>query len=268
MIFGRKVKLQFGLYDQKLIEISGLRVQFKSKLDNSSELNESEVIVYNLNDDSLNKLQVGKSEFKLFAGYHKEIGLISRGDVTHVNSSRVGSDRVTTVRFKDGKRGLEEVYSETFPENTKVIDVINSVTKQVKFEEMGKTALEELFNNDIFKNGISLTGTAENILEDVNKQLEKQWSIQNNKLNIIDKKTKTNLDNKLFKLKPQHVLSIESDEAKKVISTFLDSRFMIGGELTLNSEKVNLRGVIEEISHVGDTHESEFKSSVKIKINN
>ena len=69
--------------------------------DDNLESNEGEIIVYNLSDNTLNQLVVGKT-LTIEAGYEGDTGVIFSGEVRKVDTKRDGADRATTIRVIDG----------------------------------------------------------------------------------------------------------------------------------------------------------------------
>lgn len=83
------------------IKSSELDFEFVIPFDDNLESNEGEIIVYNLSDNTLNKLKADQS-IKIEAGYEGDTGVIFDGMIRKSYSKREGADRATTTKIFDG----------------------------------------------------------------------------------------------------------------------------------------------------------------------
>ncbi|WP_061306767.1 phage protein [Clostridium botulinum] len=75
-------------------------IEFKIEFDTTPIPNEGEVILYNLNRDSLNNIVKGAGII-VNAGYGNDIGVVISGVIASVRTTYNGMDRITTIKTLD-----------------------------------------------------------------------------------------------------------------------------------------------------------------------
>lgn len=83
------------------IKSSDLDFEFTIPFDDNLESNEGEIIVFNLSDNTINRLKIGEG-MTIEAGYEGDTGVIFDGTVNKSNTKREGADRATTIKAYDG----------------------------------------------------------------------------------------------------------------------------------------------------------------------
>lgn len=83
------------------IKSSDLDFEFTIPFDDNLEADEGEILVYNLSDNTKNRLKVGEG-ISIEAGYEGDTGVIFDGDVRKSYSNREGADIATTIKIYDG----------------------------------------------------------------------------------------------------------------------------------------------------------------------
>ena len=87
------------------IDSSELDVEFTIPFDDNLEVDEGEIIVYNLVNGTISALKTGASKqlkLTIEAGFEGDTGVIFEGKIAKVSSKREGADRATTIKVKDG----------------------------------------------------------------------------------------------------------------------------------------------------------------------
>lgn len=79
-----------------------LEIRFTVPFDDDSKPNISNLQIYNLTKDTINKIKKGYN-VSLSAGYKDDYGLLVEGKITSVTTKYEGVDKITTVKFKEGK---------------------------------------------------------------------------------------------------------------------------------------------------------------------
>lgn len=82
------------------IDNSIVDLEFTIPFDDDLESNEAEVIVYNLADDTINKIKKDE-KLTITAGYKEDSGIIFNGYVVKVSTRRDGVDKITTIKCVD-----------------------------------------------------------------------------------------------------------------------------------------------------------------------
>lgn len=112
-VWGSKAKIVCG---NTTIKSDDLDVEFDISFDDDMEANEAEVTIYNLSDNTINKL-TRKAYITIEAGFDDDTGIIFSGYIDKPTTTYEGADKVTTLRCLDdiSKRTLEEI---TYAEGT------------------------------------------------------------------------------------------------------------------------------------------------------
>lgn len=88
------------------IDSDELDLEFDVSCDNDLEANEISITVYNLSQNTIKNIIVGKP-VSITAGYKNDTGVIAKGIITKVKTKKDGVDKVTTITAIDSM-GLEE----------------------------------------------------------------------------------------------------------------------------------------------------------------
>ncbi len=83
-----------------IIKSTDLDLEFDIPFDDNLEANEGEITVYNLSNNTINKLKP-KSKLSIEAGYTGDVGVIFSGYITKVSTHREGADKVITIKIID-----------------------------------------------------------------------------------------------------------------------------------------------------------------------
>lgn len=79
-----------------------LEIRFNVPFDDDSKPNIGQIQIFNLTKSTINKIKKGYN-ITLSAGYKDDYGLIVEGKITSPTTKYEGIDKVTTIKFKEGK---------------------------------------------------------------------------------------------------------------------------------------------------------------------
>lgn len=79
-----------------------LEIRFNVPFDDDSKPNIGQIQIFNLTKDTINKIKKGYN-ISLSAGYKDDYGLIVEGKITYPTTKYEGVDKITTIKFKEGK---------------------------------------------------------------------------------------------------------------------------------------------------------------------
>lgn len=96
-VFGSKAKVICGGVN---ISSDTLDVEFTVKFDDDMESNEAEITIYNLSDNTVNRLKY-HSQISIEAGFDEDTGVIFSGYIDKVSTTYDGADKITTIRCVD-----------------------------------------------------------------------------------------------------------------------------------------------------------------------
>ena len=102
-LFRRNIIVQTGNVS---INSNDLDLEFDVEFDDDTEANESEIVLYNLSDTTIQNIKKGE-KVTLTAGYKDDTGIILSGFVSHVKTVFDDLDKVTTVKVIDSVDRIE-----------------------------------------------------------------------------------------------------------------------------------------------------------------
>lgn len=185
--FDRKYKLQVGDFETREgLVIDNLQVQFKVKksINNKEKIDQCSVVVYNLSDQSLAKLETDFPVAILSCGYGNQLVRLFYGEIIDVETTKQGTDRVTKLDITPSYSELTfKLISELIPENGIVQDAIEAVRRQTDIAK-GVYKGNNLRTKIVY--GYPLSGTPKEMLDLICSEYNLQWRIENNALFIND----------------------------------------------------------------------------------
>ncbi|MGG1291367.1 hypothetical protein ABE218_08430 [Bacillus smithii] len=197
LLFGRVIRVTIDAPGGHLTFTNDdLEVRFEVNFDDDAKPNISTVQVYNLTNQTINKIQKNQN-ITVVAGYKSDYGVLTEGKITSVVTKYSGVDKITTVTFKEGTdySGIKvtpdvadpaEKYYVKKKVNGKTVKVAKyrKQTMQITFKNgvrasqiikrltsiLGiKLATFSLPKDKVYKSGYKVTGLIENNLETVVK---------------------------------------------------------------------------------------------------
>lgn len=165
----------------------GLRFNIKKFLDNKKSDNSAEIVIINLAEESIDFIKKEDIKIILKVGYNGDNKVIFTGDVSEIETRQRGQnlDRETKIRcIPDSNVHYSPSVSKTFPANTSVRDILHYLTRQ------GTTISRASFNSTnidkTFPFGYTISGTPKQILDDVSRDFNFNYRIDNKRLYVSD----------------------------------------------------------------------------------
>lgn len=200
-LFGRYASLTFGVPGKqgRLIEsistdddgnlVDGLRLQFKIEKTSEPSPNKAEIKIYNLNPDSINELHKKGSVVVLEVGYYSNLDdnapvseLIFKGDLMKIETTKNGSDYVTTLETGDGAAAYAASnFNGSFAPGANIADVAQQVMSS--FTGQSTSAPEGVQGQ--FLNGATLSGSSKDVMDQIAGKTGTEWSIQDSRVQMI-----------------------------------------------------------------------------------
>ncbi|MBP2002565.1 hypothetical protein J2Z69_003651 [Paenibacillus shirakamiensis] len=142
--------------------------------------NESEIKIWNLSDVTVNKLKTGQV-LTMNAGYQGDTGLVLQGNISKVQTSWSGVDKITTIKVLDSENlDKREVKDMAFAKNT----FGGSIIKQMAGYIGLPIAQFDLVKNYQYKEGYTATGKVTEIIAKVAKDCDTEVYINKGKLYV------------------------------------------------------------------------------------
>ncbi len=181
--FGRKISVQIGSKESG-IDVSELRIKFDITKNIMGAPDICKLQIFNLNRDSQNKVQNEFDTVIVNAGYKDGIGQLFQGQIRNVFRVRDGVNMITEVYAGDGDQSYKRsVSSFTVADNATVESIINIIIQDMSRVELGVIDIVEGANKI---RGKSFSGASRDILTQLGKDYNFNWSIQNGLLNCVD----------------------------------------------------------------------------------
>lgn len=264
-----------------------LRIEFEIDKDLTQQTNKSSIKIYNLTDDSCEKIEVSDMVCELQVGYAEDIGLrrIFLGNITYSTTRRDGPDKVTELELADGQESLRDtVVSLGYSAGVSAKAVLNDVAAQMSVT----TQIAPDIEFASYPAGFAFVGKGRDCLSRILDASGARWSIQNGTLQVIMAGSSTNVQALTFSASSGLIGSPErivkgvkrpDEEAKKKRKVKKDKKAKQAGwkiktllAPTVNPgdlvkvESVTVIGWfrVESLKHKGDTHGREWYSEMEL----
>lgn len=161
-LFKRNIIVQTGNVS---INSNDLDLEFDVEFDDDTEANESEIILYNLSDTTIQNIKRGE-KITLTAGYKEDTGVILSGFISHVKTSMDDLDKVTTVKVIDSVDRVErKIENLAYAKGSKASAILNDLLTKVGLP-VAKFSVKRDF---VYKDGLTVNA---GLMETIKKQAQ------------------------------------------------------------------------------------------------
>lgn len=257
--FGRVCQLIVGKGGSG-IKISELRIRFDIKKSSDENPNTAKIEIYNLNPEHQNQLLKEWADIQLLAGYQGAERLIFSGQIRTATPKIQGTDRIITIESGDGDREiLRGFVNKTLTKGC----TANQVVAACQSSMFGVPNAHKDDLETVYARGRVLSGRASDVLTKQTKQDGAQWSIQDGQMLLL--KGDNVRPNAVWLINQSTGMlgSPEPTQDGVKVTTLLNPAYLIGGVAKIDSEIYQGGVRIESIAHSGDTHSSEWSSSLE-----
>ena len=295
------------------IEINNLQIKFEvtKTSDNREKKNQARVSIYNLTKERQKALEKDYVTVQLRAGYADMVGegddipILFSGQVVDLKATEEGTfltkrqstDLVTTLTVDELFVQLNgRVVSKTVPAGKSVRDAILGVVKDMP--EITRQEIKGTRVNREVTDGLPLSGTPRQILDQICKSYGLKWQIDNNVLyvsdidgtytenlntvpkigqfsGIIEKPLFKSEDVKRLRLKDQYKTKDKqsskksSDKQKKTtlrLKILLNPTIVAGSVVYVDYEDIAGYYQVDEVTHKGDFRGREWESNLILSV--
>lgn len=181
--FGREIKIEITSKSQ-LINVSNLRVRFDIKKNIAGVPDIAKIEIYNLSRDKRERIKEEFEKITVTAGYENNTAVIFSGEIRNVFHQRSRVDFITQIFAGDGDQAYKRSFSNfTIAENSTVESIIDLVIKDMSGISKGEIDIKKGSNK---LKGRTFSGPSRDILKQLAKDYDFNFSIENNKLNCVD----------------------------------------------------------------------------------
>lgn len=263
-IFNRSAELIIGQPGQEGRDFSGLRIQFQIEKTSESNSNTSRITIFNLNRENRAFVEQENLDAFLSAGYTPQgqeslVEAIFQGDIKKgkVENKLSGSDWQTTFEVGDGERALVETkFNKSFAKGANLEAVIGEVAES--FEKPISTI--KGIKNKVFKNGLTLSGSSKDIMDQLSAEAEVEFSIQDDEVVVLPANEDDGEESQFISRDTGLIGSpIKREKGIEFVSA-LNPKLRPGRKVRIESKFINGDFRIRKVVHDGDTHEGPWQS--------
>lgn len=187
LLFKRKYSLAIGnagsseylLYED--LEMS-FRVTFNSN--NKKKQDNATFEITNLGKEALNKLEKEYAKVIFNVGYEDSVRQLFVGEVVDISTRKSGTERITSLECKPASSAIQfRGVNRVIPAGSKVVDVIEEIRKVAGLK---KGAVKGSRVSTSIPFGYPLSGTPQQMLDEVCETYLLEWRIQNDALYVND----------------------------------------------------------------------------------
>ena len=266
-LYMRKISLIAG---RKTIE-PPLTIYFDVPFDDSAEVNDVEITVYNLKDSTVNSIKKG-DRFVLTAGYQDDAGTIFQGILQRKETTWEGVDKITKFYCIDDEgQYMTKKIKKTFERGTTASTILKYLIGESGLS-IGEMKLPKDF---IYRSGKTINAKISTIMLEIAKDCHAKIHVNRNKIFIRDKNKGDESGIVVSKetglIDEPEEISDEIDDVQKKekkqrkgykVRMLINNRITVDTIFTLKSKKVNGRFRVEKGRH---THNGQpFYTEVEV----
>ena len=259
MRFGRKYKLTIGNERESLI-IDKLRMSFECEKTIKSDPNLSVIRVYNLSESTRDRIVSGEFKYLRFEAGYEELSLLFMGDIINPVVKKDGADIITEIQVADGFKSItQSVANVTLKAGSTDKDVAKMVMSGVEIGTIDTPTIKPLSRGKV------LNGDSRFIMNNIAKNQNADWHVQDGKLNVLPK-------NKAFARDEGFVISQETgligtpekSDSGMELTYLLEPKISIGSLIRVESILKQYNGdyKVTDIKMKGDTHSNDWFSHI------
>jgi hypothetical protein len=253
------------------ISVTGLRIRFNIERNKTSTPNKANIDIYNLSDDTANKMAKSKNKIILKAGYADEGGLFSLFYGTLNNSviTKDGTEKILQIEAHDGLKNIQQKNANlSYSGGTRASVILDDILNILAYPLGGKKPTL----NEVYSGGFAFIGKAKDALTQVLKRFGYKWTIQNEQI-IIYKDGESPIPAGLLLKKDTGLLSIAKLEdvadkktvGKYIATSLLFPQLVPGAQIKVESTLVSGAMFVESVKAVGDNFDGDFQMESEVR---
>lgn len=237
--FLRTISLVVFGTDLNGLDLSKLRIKFSVKRSDTMTPNTADIRIYNLEEKTALRI---RNEFKkviLQAGYQGNFGVIFQGNIKQVILGRESAtDTFIDIVAGDGDHAYNfAVINSTIAAGATAADQVNAATtamtpKGVTAGHLGEMPTEQL------PRGKVMYGNARNYLRDVASSTDKTWSIQDEKITFVPKKSYLPGERVVLTSKTGMIGTPQQTNEGVNVKCLLNPTIKIGGRIQIDNKSI------------------------------
>lgn len=262
-LYNRHVSIEIGKEGEEGRRFEELFISFDITKGNTSDANKGTVAIHNLNQASRDLISQKGAVYILRAGYYgineePLIEVLSKGDIESIITEKNGTDLVTKLTLtEDGKKLRDKTIDKSFAAGVTSEMIVGELAKTL---DIAKGTIKGV-TNKIFNSGASVSGKVKDRLDEITKNDNLEWSIQNNELIILPKGESTNetavsLTNESGLLFAKKVKV--NDEEQIAFKCLLNPNVKVGRKIYISNNNIEGFFVTKDVKYSGDNKTGPF----------
>lgn len=249
--YKRHVQVIIGKGGKGLM-VENLRVQFEVVKDHQSAPNSATIKIFNLNDQHQAQIRTEFDDVILNAGYEGAEAVLFRGNIRHVYRYREKNDWIVELDCGDGDRDFRgAVVNETLAAGVTDTQLVERVCGS--FSSTKKGATKGIGSTKRLR-GRVISGNARDVLNDLSKQHDCSWSIQNGQLQIVKANGVLDSEAILVNAETGMIGAPEQDDKGIKVKSLLNPLYQINGRIKLDND--NIKRKKQKIGETAKTKET------------
>lgn len=280
LLFDRIAKLNVGTSAGETLRIEDMRIVFsieKSIYSETKSVNLSKITIYNLSKPTRNAISEIDDLCVLQVGYREQgLTTIFSGDITEVTHNTTPPDITTVLSLGDGYTTMRDAYSNvSFGKDTNIKRIIEKLVDDLTLsaKNFDLSAIKDV----IFKAGFQSSAPTRDILTELSKIGDFDWSIQNDRLKIQLKNITSGEEIVLLTPQtglidsPERITFIEDGQNQKKgyqIKSLMVPQVIPNDFIAVQSNEITRKTLfrVVDIRHDGDTHGRDWTSTIRVQI--
>lgn len=223
------------------LDLSKMRIKFSVKRTDNMTPNTADIYIYNLEEQTALRI---KAEFKkvlLQAGYQSNYGVIFQGNIKQVIIGREsGTDTFVNIQAGDGDLSYNfAVVNATVAAGATQGDQVAAAIQSMNAGGVTAGHLGE-FPTVQLPRGKVMFGEAKNYLRQVANNTEKNWSIQDEKVTFVPKKSYLPGQVVVLTSKTGMIGTPQQTNTGLNVKCLLNPNILVGGRIKIDNKSVEL----------------------------
>lgn len=235
----REFKLIVFGSDLNGLDLSQLRCKFVVKRSDTMTPNIADIRVYNVEENTALRI---RQEFKrviLQAGYKGNFGVIFQGNIKQVIIGRESAtDTYIDIIAGDGDRAYNfSVVNTTLAAGSRLEDQVQASIGAMQSKGVAGGFLGS-FGGDALPRGKAMFGNSRNYLRDVAQSTNKTWSIQDEKVTFVSKKSYLPGERVILSSKTGMIGAPQQTNEGVNVKCLLNPMLKIGGRVEIDNKSI------------------------------
>lgn len=237
--FGRAFSLVVSTNQGEGLDLSELRCKFSVKRSDTMTPNVADIRVYNLEENTAIRIRDEFRNVILQAGYEGNYGVIFKGNIKQVIIGRESAtDTFIDIIAGDGDRAYNfAVVNATVAAGATQRDVVNTAVQSMNSKGVTEGHIGDMPTAQLPR-GKVMFGNARNFLRDVADMTDKSWSIQDEKVTFVPKKSYLPGERVVLTSKTGMIGTPQQTNEGVNVKCLLNPNIQIGGRVEIDNRSI------------------------------